>query len=178
MTHLHPQSPQGFPCGWLFSSQSYSSFWRCFHRVSETFQDVCCQTLFKFDIYRFTYLNCFFFYISNNCDPSNLNKIDDKGLSKLLYGAIVQNRCSEDLCLTNMENQLVTIICAINKCPTPFYKSKIQINSNKLAFLSEQTLPAQGTNSCVNGGLTQWPTRWKIQTVSFCFPNNKHWLQC
>lgn len=62
VTHLHPQSPQGFPCGWLFSSQSYSSFWRCFHRVSETFQDVCCQTLFKFDIYRFTYLNCFFLH--------------------------------------------------------------------------------------------------------------------
>lgn len=50
--------------------------------------------------------------------------------------------------------------------------------TQKQTFLSELTDLGQVTNLSVNGGKTQWPTSLKIQTVSFCFPNNKHWLQC
>lgn len=50
--------------------------------------------------------------------------------------------------------------------------------TQKLTFLSELTHRGQVTNPSVNGGKTQWPPSWKIQTVSFCLPNNKHWLQC
>lgn len=48
--------------------------------------------------------------------------------------------------------------------------------AQELTFLFELTHLGQVTNLSVNGEKTQWPTSLKIQTVSFCFPNNKHWL--